>query len=124
MAAAQAEEHVLKGTRERSTSSSRQDDGSWKMVQLGSKGSVPDSCLHRYACTIGFRLDDRDNEDAERSSAVAATMQQFNALTGDVQNRIKSQADFECFVFGLEAKGQQSQYLTFLNSVMEPLVSP
>jgi hypothetical protein len=35
-------------------------------------------------------------------------MQRINALTGDVQNRIKSQADFECFVFGLEAQGQQS----------------
>jgi hypothetical protein len=73
-----------------------------------------------YARTIGFRLDDRDNQDAERSSAVAAAMQRINALTGDVQNRIKSQADFECFVFGLEAQGQQSQYLTFLRSIMEP----
>lgn len=105
---------------ERKINKLKQDDGSWKTVQPGSKGSVPDSCLHRYARAIGFRLDDRDNEDAERSSAVAAAMQRINALTGDVQNRIKSQADFECFVFGLEAKGQQSQYLTFLRSIMEP----
>jgi hypothetical protein len=106
---------------ERKINKLKQDDGSWKTVWPGSKGLVPDSCLHRYACAIGFRLEDRDNEDAECSSAVAATaMQQINALTSDVQNRIKSQANFECFVFGFEAQGQQSQYLTFLCSIMEP----
>jgi len=92
-------------------------DGLWKTVKQGTKGSLPDSYLHRYAREVGFAKGAADNRDIEGSAAVASAMRRLDSDTSDlVGNRIKSQADFECWAM---KRGQGTEYATFLEGLQQ-----
>jgi hypothetical protein len=92
--------------------------GLWKTVQPGTKGSLPDSYLHRYAREVGFAKGAADNQDIEGSEVVASAMRRLDSDTSDLvtTNRIKSQADFECWVM---TRGHGTEYAAFLEKLQQ-----
>lgn len=90
--------------------------GNWKTVKAGTRGSVPDSYLHRYARAVGFRLPDEDTHDVENNEAVREAVAELRDTEKDVKNRINSQADFECFVL---QKCEGTAYHSFLTAMMD-----
>jgi hypothetical protein len=91
--------------------------GKWKTVQAGTSGSKPDSYLHRYAHEVGFSMSEEDNRDMDGNVAVSAAMQQIDEQASNlVANRIKSQADFECWVL---TKGHGTGYHNFMGQLQQ-----
>jgi hypothetical protein len=94
-----------------------EETGEWATVTAGTSGSKPDSYLHRYARAVGFSKSPDDNRDIDGNAAVAAAMRQIDEQTSDlVANRIKSQADFECWVL---TKGRGTVYHEFLGLLQQ-----
>jgi hypothetical protein len=95
----------------------RRQPGKWKTVRARTSGSKPDSYLHRYAREVGFLRSEEDNRDMDGNVAVSAAMRQIDEQTSDlVANRIKAQADFECWVL---TKGHGTGYHNFLGRLQQ-----